>query len=367
MKLGVVVGITIALAAGGCSETAEGGSEGGVDVGDVEVGRVDLAGADDVGVDEATPVYVTVAGHIEPGRRYADCATYPRFRDGLLRFMDLMRDEDIPFNLQVDYTFLVGTRECETDSMRRETGGQTLFDYLSLNYLFELDPHQEGGQDAPDAENPDTYADIHAVGSEVSSSITDTVGGFVWEDAGQLADFRAGVDGALVPGARWTPDLLTLAVSFMHREGDFDRDDRTSGVWRPSAAGDAFWTDDPSGSLAYVGPGLHHSAWGPRGCDFESPADYARVLLRYMDEGRLPTGRIYTATLAVPQSVIFNVERHAEVVEKLDAADDLVAEGRLIYATYTGVASIWRDTYASEPNIVRFSEIDPSDYTCDGR
>ena len=63
---------------------------------------------------EPTPIYVTVAGHIEDGRYYADCERYPEYRDQLLEFAELIASHGIPFNLQIDYELFQGASRCES-------------------------------------------------------------------------------------------------------------------------------------------------------------------------------------------------------------------------------------------------------------
>ncbi len=307
------------------------------------------------------PIFITLAGHIEHAEAYTVCDLYSSYRTKLLEFADYMAGTGATFNLQMEYEFLVGVRDCETEEMMASTDGLNVLEYLGTVRGFELDPHQEGGTE----EGADNYADIRYLLGELVSVPTETVGGLVWEDPYQFETLENGETGWIYEDFTWYPDILTLGVGALHHEGNFDFDDLTSGVWRPAGGDEAFFVHDPETRVIYVGPGLQHQNWGGGECAFEDIADYVGVLVDYMDAGRIPRNAIYTGTLAVPQSVIFDRSRHGEVGAILDKLEPYVASGRVVYATYREVVRAWLDRFDGEPNLFLFDDIDPADYTCE--
>lgn len=308
-----------------------------------------------------TPVFVTLAGHIEDSPSYAKCPTYTDRREKLLFFADRVAGAGATLNLQIEYELLKGARDCETAELMASTGGTNAIDYLASLPGFEIDAHQEGATE----EGENNYADVRFIAGQVTSLVTDTVGGILWDDPDQLFTLAAGESGWLYPEFSWAPDILTLAVSTKHHFGNFSEDDNTSGVWMPKGPRADFLTHDPTARMAYVGSGLQHSNWGGGpDCDFHDGADYVETLIDYLDAGKIPSGRMYTATIAIPQSIIFDSSRHAELMGMLEQLAPHVAAGRVVYATYTEVVQIWKESYDAEPNILPYDAIDPADYTC---
>ena len=342
---------------------ADGDVDGDAD-GDLETdGDPDGDGESDGDIEPAPGVvFVTVAGHLEDNPVYASCEAYPSFRNQLLTFADSIASSGIAFNLQIEYEFLSGARNCETTDMQETTDGLNVVDYLATHHGFEIDAHQEGGWE----EGRDNYADVrHLAGLVTPTGVSEVVGGFKWDDPAQIATLATGEEGWLFPDFTWHPEVLTLAVGYEHHLGDFDDDDLTSGVWFPAGGDGEFLTHDADGHLAYVGPGLHHQNWsGGRNCFFASALDYIEVLLDYMERGEIESDRIYTVSIPLPQSMMLQRENHATVLERFEELEPLVEAGLVRYATYSEVVEIWREDYGSQPNIFTFDNIDPADYTC---
>ena len=194
---------------------------------------------------QITPVYVTVAGHIEDGQYYAEPNIYPEYRDKLIAFAELIKSYNIPFNLQIDYEFFMGANNCETEEMMAETGGTNVIDYLAENYDFEIDPHQGGGWE----EGQENYADVRFLGGMVTDHITDTAGGVVWNLQEQYERFDNGESGWQYPDFTWFPQILTLGVHSNHHNGDFSNDDLTSGIWKPQGFDNKFLIHDENASM----------------------------------------------------------------------------------------------------------------------
>jgi len=292
-----------------------------------------------------TPVHVILAGHIEDVPIYTNCDVYPNYRQKLLAFADLIAESGADFNLQIDYEFFKGAATCETGAMQADTAGRNVIDYLAAQYGFEIDAHEEGGWE----EGADNYADLRYFGETVTPSISENVGGLVWNDQDQFTRLSKGEYGRIYPDFMWKPQILTLAVSHDHHLGDFSMDDNASGIWKPKAAGKDFWTHDREGSLIYVGGGEHDN-W-----DSESPGrstpEFAEFLAEELQNGNLDQNKMYTAVIAIPQSVIFKPERYPEMQELLDELAPLIASGQAVYVTFSEAVEIWQREYGSRPNI----------------
>lgn len=301
-------------------------------------------------VDDASipPIYVTIALHIEDVPVYANCDAFPDFRQKLLAFAEAMAPYDIPINLQTDYEFLVGVNRCETLTIQAETNGQNILDYLASEYGYEIDPHQEGGWDI---EGQDNYADIRHLLGQLTSAASENVGGLVWDDPAQWRALADGEVGLRNPAFTWNPVAVTLAVGSEHHLGDFSDDDYASGVWRPRGAGSRFWEHDPGGAMVYIGPG-EYTNWGNRS-GHRSTLEFVRHLLAELEAGELDRDAIYTATLAVPQSIIFDASEHFKLQRMLDDLAPLADAGQIIYITYSQVVQIWSTEYGEKPTIYR--------------
>ena len=88
-----------------------------------------------------TPVFVTVAGHIEDSLIYTDCVEYDDYRSKLITFANTISDANVAFNLQVSYEWFVGVSNCETEDMKALTDGKNIIDYLVESHDFEIDVH----------------------------------------------------------------------------------------------------------------------------------------------------------------------------------------------------------------------------------
>ncbi len=295
---------------------------------------------------EIPPVYVTVAGHIEDNAYYANCPQYTGYRAGLLIFADLMAARGIPWNLQSDYEFFYGTLNCETPAMQAQTGGTNIIHFLATQRGVEIDAHQEGGVEEG---SPDNYADVRWLGGVLTTSISENVGGFLWDNPPQFARLAGGERGQIHSHFVWFPEVLTLAVSSNHHYvPDFSMDDVASGVWRPKGVNANFWEHEPAERMIYIGPG--ECNWG--GQEYRlSASEYVMHLVEALQSGDLPATNMYTATMTVPQSMIFNTNRHAELTAMLDALEPYVASGQVEYVTYSQAAQIWLSDFAGRPSL----------------
>lgn len=290
-------------------------------------------------------IYITVAGHIEDTPIYANCNAYPGYRAKFLEFAEIFSETGAAFNLQIDYEFLFGTLNCETEAMRAETGGLNTIDYLATHYGFEIDAHQEGGTEI----GLDNYADVRYLGGLLTPSMSDNVGGLLWDDPAQFARLATGEQGLLYSHFTWQPDVLTLAVSHKHHTGDFSEDDVASGIWRPKGANDNFWIHEPNERMVYIGPGEHED-WGKESQLLSTP-EFIAHLLNQIDAGIIPGNRMYTVTIAVPQSIIFNAAERSKLLARLQEIEPYIQSGRAQYVTYSEAVQIWMTRFDSQPNI----------------
>ena len=306
-----------------------------------------------------SPVYVTFAGHIEDNDIYTSCPPYRDYRQRLLDFAEVIEAGGAAFNLQIDYEFFVGAQDCEDEATMANTDGMNVLDFLVSHYGFEIDAHQEGGWDWE--EGSDNYADVRYLGGQVTT-ISETVGGVVWDYALQFPQLDAGQQGVLHPEFTWEPEILTCAVGYLHHENDFSNDDLSSGVWIPSGTDDEFAVHDASGHMVYVGSGPHGNWGNSSDCEFQNAADYVETLVDYIERGVVDGENIFTATIAIPGNIMFDeTERVAELMDQLEP---LVESGQVEYAHYTEVVETWRTSFNSVPNIFPFDSIDPTDHTC---
>jgi hypothetical protein len=184
------------------------------------------------------------------------------------------------------------------------------------------------------------------------------VGGLVWDSPEQFARLANGESGRMYPEYTWSPQVLTLAVSHDHHLGDFSRDDIASGVWIPAGAGEHFWAHDPDGRMVYVGPG-EHANWKPDDVYLSTP-EFVQKVSAQLEEGGIDRDRMYTASIAVPQSVILHPDQHHKLLALLDQMAPLVESGRVQYVTYSQAVSIWREEYGARPNIYHRDGITPA-------
>ena len=236
--------------------------------------------------------------------------------------------------------------------MKAATDGQNVVDYLATHYHFEIDAHQEGGWE----EGQDNYADIRYLGGLVTPSISEVVGGLVWDDPAQFERLARGEPGQIYPDFTWFPEVLTLAVSREHHLGDFSRDDVASGVWTPKGAGQDFWVHDPEGRMAYVGPGEYNNWNADR--PYLSTPEFVQYVIEQLEQGTIDRDRMYTASIAVPQKTIFFPEEHEKLLAVLDQLAPLVESGQVVYVTYTQAVEIWRTEYGARPNIFHRQGVD---------
>ena len=316
---------------------------------------------------EPPPIYVTVAGHLEDDPRYTDCDAYRPLPQKLIGFADTLAPHDIPFRLQASYEWFTGTRLCEDAPAQELTGGMTSAEYLATQYGFAIDTHQEGAS-LDDATSGNNFADIRWAGEQVTTQMSE-VTGFQWNNPSQYASLQAGESGLLHPEYTWKPEILAGGVSMEHTDGDFTEDMDALGIWIPSGFDEAsfFQHDERSEArMVYVGSGPNQWAadWAPKpGCHYERTADLVEALSEQIERGDLPTDGHYTTTFFIPQKVMLDDTEWSKVTDNLAQLAPLVADGRVVYASYEDIVDDWRANGA-RPSVTRYDDLDASLRTC---
>ncbi len=316
-----------------------------------------------------TPIFVTLAGHIEDDLDYATkCAYWDDRRGKLLAFAGYVATTEATFNLQASYEWFRGTLDCETAAMRATTDGMNIIDYLVAEYAWQIDIHQEGASIA-DATSGNNFADIRYLGGQVTSHMTETTG-FQWDNPTQYTVLQAGEKGLLHPTFTWKPEILVGGVSIDHTNGDFSRDMTSLGVWIPSGFSETdFHVHDRSNDarMVYVGSGPNQfcADWAPKpDCHYQTTGDFVAVLADHIARGVVPADEIYTTTFFIPQRVMFDAAEHSKVQATLDQLAPLVQSGQVEYATFTEVVDRWRSDYDGRPNIITYDQIADAGRTC---
>ena len=313
------------------------------------------------------PVYVTVGVHIEDNLRYTDCREYPRFRDGLVDFVEFVHSHGVPLRVQASYEWFIGAKQCETPDVMEATDGMSSLDYLVDRYGVAVDPHQEGAA-VSDATSGNNFADIRWAGEQVTSHMSE-VTGFQWDNPRQYEQFQAGERG-LLHDYTWRPEILTGGVSVLHTDGNFSKDMTAMGVWVPSGFTEAdFLVHDegPDARMVYVGSGPNQwaSDWGARtnNCHYERSADVVEAMALEIERGTLSADGIYTYTFFIPQKVMFDPAEWSQVTANLDQLAPLVERGQVEYKHYEDIVRIWEER-GGEPFVLDYESLDPSLRTC---
>ncbi len=266
----------------------------------------------------------------------ADPAAYAAYRSGLLRFAGLMESNRLPWSLQSDWNFLRGVQQYEIaapdTNLLAATAGTNVIRYLAARGV-EMVPHSHEGGGY-------NYADVAWLLTEIGVEPEGVVGGHIYDPAEfTYQDWPRFIDGlgtqAITNGFVWRPYLLMGAGTPLHVA-----EPMVSGFWRPAGTND-FFTDQPTNRLACFG------VWE------NSTQDLAR-LLRDIETGRLPTGRLYTAGHIFAHHTMTNdlpfATNIGPVVRALRTWRDA---GRLEVVGFREAYRIWQEEYGAAASVVR--------------
>lgn len=294
-----------------------------------------------IGADR-TRIFVTFVSHNEESISNEPCApvmTDPaRFasnRAAVLALANVIWDKHATWDFQTEYEFLLRMNDWETAAERDATQGLNLVHYLNTfapgHIQVDAHSHEQRGYN---------YADIAYLLSQFNVPPNGIVGGFIMSPVRNQSwiRLRDPLKGKKYPDHTWTATQLWGGGSAGHTS-----DSNASGIWRPKAA-EAFEQDDPNQTLLNVGnyPGIEHAA---------DPEPIAS-LLASLREGRLEAGRMYTATIMIPQC---ELDSDPTLIPRagllIDQFQEDVAKGDLVWATLTEMVRVWRADYGSTPLI----------------
>ncbi len=291
----------------------------------------------------AAPVQFALSVHSED--RYhpntpdyvADPAAYRSARAALLDFAGRLAANNVRWNWQSDWNFLLAVKQFEVDqpdqSLLAETGGTNIVRLLREGFGVEVDPHSHEN----DGYN---FADVAYLISQVGVTPSGVVGGHVWDPADSgfqnWPRFATGLASSKFPGAYvWTPHLLTGEGT-----GSHEHDTAASGFWFPAGTNDYF-SPAATGALAAFG------TWS----SFADPQRSQLAvtnLLPLVESGTLPTNALWTAGLVLPMSEFTRTGwldgTFTKLLGQLTALRDA---GRIEFVQFEAVHQKWREQFAS--------------------
>lgn len=291
---------------------------------------------------DRTRIFVTFVSHNEESFSNLPCrpvmtdpARFAANRAAVVSLANVIWDKRATWDVQTEWEFLLRLREWETHAERDSTGGLNLVHYLNTmgpgHVQVDAHSHEQRGYN---------YADVAYLLEQLNVPPNGIVGGFIVAPASQetWTRLRAPLKGRKYPSYTWTPTTLWGGGSAGHMD-----DSNASGIWRPKS-GTAFEEDDPSQTLLVVGnfPGIETRL---------DPAPIAELLAMLRD-GRLEAGKMYTATIMIPQCELDNdptlIQRAGLLIDQF--RED-VAKGDLVWATLTEMVRVWKADYGSSPLI----------------
>ena len=345
----------LALGPGACSDD---GASGLPDAGSP---LVDAASDQDAGPQpKPVAVYLTLAAQLGESRDLWTCEAWPSLRTRFLHLVDEVDGRGLTMSVLVGMPFLQALQNCETEEQRNETGGRNLLAHLASDRGLEIVAWVPGGWDR---DLDWSYADVASLVKELTGAAPTVAGAVAWQDSEQVTALFEGTKGRRTPDYIWKPEVLTCAYGEGHLAGDTSQDDRTSGVWSPAGSEGDFFTHDAEGKSVYVAPGWWETDWQGTGTAlFTSPAQYARLLVRYQLRGEIPVGQTYTVTWILPEAVTTDEGLERDVfLARLDELSDLVSSGQVVVAPFRHVADLWLGPYHRRPCQLPIDQVDPSD------
>lgn len=274
-------------------------------------------------------IYVSIVMHSEEPPTdpdfVKDASIFRDQRAALIRFVNMLQRRGVRFNWEPDWTFLVAAQKFDDGS---GTGGKNIARYIKEDMGFEVDPHAH--------ETVYNYADVAYLLDALGVTPSKVVGGFL---AGPPASamveyFRTPITGRQFPSYSWQAEILWGGALFQHVD---EKGLWVSGIWRPRDNRN-FLVHDPDAPLPHIGNfGL---AWA----DLDT-------LIQMQQSRLLAPGRIYTATIFVPQSFLVR----PNFIESFER--DLRRRKILPDLRWVGLAElieIWRTKFQSTPNILPY-------------
>jgi hypothetical protein len=326
--------------------------------------------------DGNTPVYVTIYSHNEEGweAMVGTRERYIAYREDLVERLNLIAEYEAKLDWQSDYGVLLAMIQYESEELWSTTNSKHILKYMVEDLEFSVEPHSHLTQY--------NYADIAHLFELNGITPSPIIGGvaavecdngnIVYNDWHEVIDLQDDgyIYGDIYPEATWKPTILSVPAM-----GGHWYDGYTSGVWIPGyGSTEKFLEQDPTQTIVYVGQGYSHNQ-NVLGAVHASGApiavkdgDYVKEIVSKIINGELPSGKIYAASIHLQDKAVNGdagepVDVNEGLRDILEELKPYVDRGEIQYATYEEVASIWREQYNAEPNILGLESFSVYDET----
>jgi|Deesub1362B_J571_1020462.scaffolds.fasta_scaffold00078_10 hypothetical protein len=290
-------------------------------------------GSSTVTPSSTTPVYVSIVLHNEepgPETGYEDYRFnrdyYSGHREMLRRLALMLYSHGLPLNFQSDWTFLIAVSQFDTADSEfvLNTNRKNIIKYLHEDLGVEIDPHAH--------ETIYNYADVAYLIEQLEVSPTRIAGGFISDPPTEsiYEHFLQPIRGAHY-SYTWQAEVLWGNSTYLHTA-----DIPASGVWRPRSRS-RFYVHDSNAPLVVIGK-------------YTGTIEGIYDLINKIEQGIIPTQRIYTATIFLSQREL-TIESISRLEEELLKLKALASEGKIVFATLQEVFSVWQERFNSAPNI----------------
>ena len=288
-----------------------------------------------------TRVYAAFVSHNEEAVSNPPCAPvvtqrarYLTNRAAVVELSRVIVEREAAWDFQSEWQYLLSVQAWDDAAVTGPTKGRNI-----VRYLAELSPAHVAVDAHSHERSGWNYADVATLLSSLGVAPTGIVGGYIASPASAQTwtRLRSPLRGLRPPHRTWQALALWGGGSTNHVD-----DPRASGVWRPRAP-ESFFEDDPAQALFNIGGWTGEVASG----------DGLARLLDLLRTGHLEDGRMYTATIMIPQCLLDSDPTLIPTVEAIvDRFAPDVATGDLVWATLPTMARVWREEYGSQPSQV---------------
>ncbi len=283
----------------------------------------------------APPIYVSIVLHIEQYPDYVhNPALFLNKRSEILYLAHMLHDNGIKLDFQSDWNFLEAVALYDSGD---GTYGLNIVKYMHDSLGFEIDPHAH--------QTTHNYADVAHCIEDLGVVPTNVAGGFVVSppETSEFEEFFAPIESDSFPGYFWQAEIVWGGSNYDHIGDSLLW---ASGVWRPVSSENFFVHSDTA-------PVINVGNYRPEWCGLYD-------LLEKGDMGLLDTTKMFTVAIFIPQDRLTHEQTDA-LEDTIRELAELVATGRIIFATIQEIVDIWRTEYDSVPNIYKFIEVGITD------
>lgn len=274
-------------------------------------------------------LHLTVVSHNEePGGARPDYTTnfdYYASQRALVKLLaETIVSRGATYNFQSDWNYLKAVELFDHGNVVTNTANKNIVRWLHEDRGVEVDPHAH--------ETQYNYADVAYLIAQLNVTPSKNVGGFLYSPPDNPQGWEqhaGGLFGRVYTNYFWRADHLWGAATHLHQGSD----DRSTGIWRPTNRYN-FYKDDPAQRLIFIGAGLGGQAG-------------VMQLLSDIETGLAPSNGFYTATVMMIQDFM-TPQTIAQLGNFIDSLAPYVAQGRVHWATLTGVAELWRTQYGAQ-------------------